>query len=236
MTPPPPSAAAAAPPVRPRSRPLASPGRAARAPLVPAGRPRRISGPARPASPVSARRAARPVATPAPAIVDRAGRLLDRLIHGRAWIALVAFALIGIVTMQLGLLKLNAGIGRALEHVASLQRENAGLSVEDSSFAAGDAVQLQAAHLGMQIAPSGTTRFLSGHDPGGEAARAAAALRADATRAAEAVAPSAEAPAPTGEAVSAGTEASAPTGEAASAGTEAPAGESSQSEAESGQG
>ena len=46
-------------------------------------------------------------------------RLLDRLIRGRMWIGIVAFALIGIVTLQLGLLKLNSGIGRALERAAA---------------------------------------------------------------------------------------------------------------------
>ncbi|HUB35290.1 MAG TPA: hypothetical protein VL972_00560 [Solirubrobacteraceae bacterium] len=142
----------------------------------------------------------------------RAGELLDRLIHGRAWIALVAFALIGIVTAQLGLLKLNAGIGRALEHEASLQRENAELSVEDSSFAAGDAIQLQAAHMGMEIIPAGALRFLSGRHAQRDAARAAAALDADAARAAEAATPSVtEAGAGSSEASASATQASSET-------------------------
>ena len=63
--------------------------------------------------------------------------------------------------MQLGLLKLNAGIGRALEHEAALQRENSALSVENSEVAAGDTVELQAAHMGMQLVPAGALRFLS---------------------------------------------------------------------------
>ena len=50
-------------------------------------------------------------------------RLLDRLIRSRVWIALVAFALIGIVGMQLWMLKLNGGIGRAIEHESYLQRK-----------------------------------------------------------------------------------------------------------------
>ena len=108
MTPP----AAAAPAVRART--LAPPRR-----LVPAPRPRRVSGPARPAR-------LRQPATGA-AAVERGLALgllellqsisrhsaLDRLIRGRAWIAIVVFALLGIVTLQLTLLKLNAGIGRS---------------------------------------------------------------------------------------------------------------------------
>jgi hypothetical protein len=175
MTPPPPAAAAsAAPAVHPR-----------RLPPAPARRPRRVSGPLAapapaapaPAAPASARGAARP----ASALIEHP--LLDRLIHGRAWIGIVAFALIGIVTMQLGLLKLNAGIGRALEHEAALQRENSALSVENSEVAAGDTVELQAAHMGMQPIPSGSLRFLSAPASGSETmattlARGLAALRA----------------------------------------------------------
>ncbi len=146
MTPPPAAAAA-------RVAPAIHPGRT---PPAPVRRPRRVSGPA------PARRAARP-ATAA------TRPLFDRLIHGRAWIGIVAFALIGIVTMQLGLLKLNAGIGRALEHEAALQRENSALSVENSEVAAGDTVELQAAHMGMQLIPAGALRFLSAPGSGSEA-------------------------------------------------------------------
>lgn len=81
-------------------------------------------------------------------------------IGGRTWIGLVAFALIGIVTLQLGLLKLNAGIGRALEHEALLQRENAALSIENSELAASGRVTSQAATLGMELVPTGALRFL----------------------------------------------------------------------------
>ncbi len=105
-------------------------------------------------------------------------RLLDRLIQGRISIPFVAFALIGIVTMQLGLLKLNAGIGRALEHEALLQRENAALSIENSELAAGDRVELQAGRLGMGLTSPGDLRYLTLGSPSLEARRAAVALRA----------------------------------------------------------
>jgi len=169
----PPGAAAAAgtvPAVHPR-----------RAPLAPVRRPRRVSGPAtRPARPApKARRAANP------AIAVTTHPLFDRLIHGRAWIAIIAFALIGIVTMQLGVLKLNAGIGRALEHEAALQRESSVLSVENSEVAAGDTVELQAAHMGMQLIPAGALRFLSARGSAGDLARAAAAARVSATSTSE---------------------------------------------------
>ncbi|MFI4991179.1 MAG: hypothetical protein ACHQHO_09755 [Solirubrobacterales bacterium] len=214
MTPP---AAAAAPAVRPRRAP------------APRG-PRRISGPARPAT--APRRPATDVAA------DQAGlvvgllsaieslaqhRLLDRLIRGRVWIGLVAFALIGIVTLQLGLLKLNGGIGRAIEHEALLQRENAALSIENSELAAGTRVEQGAAKLGMAFVPAGTLRFLSAGGRG-DAAKAAAALAGAARAAAQAreahaaeAAPSSSGEASAGEASSEAARTSEGTGEASSA-------------------
>ncbi|HEY2398468.1 MAG TPA: hypothetical protein VGH78_05690 [Solirubrobacteraceae bacterium] len=102
--------------------------------------------------------------------------MLDRLIRGRAWIAIVAFALIGIVTLQLGLLKLNAGIGHSLRLEANLQRENAALSIENSELAAGDVVESRAGRLGMEVVPVGALRFLTAH-PGADAGHGAAALK-----------------------------------------------------------
>jgi len=176
MTPP---AAAAAPTVRPRRAP------------APRG-PRRISGPARPAT--APRRPSTGATAVQPGLVLgllsaleslAQHRLLDRLIRGRVWIGLVAFALIGIVTLQLGLLKLNGGIGRALEHEALLQRENAALSIENSELAAGTRVEQGAAKLGMAFVPAGALRFLpaSGH---GDVGKAAAALASAAHAAAQA--------------------------------------------------
>jgi hypothetical protein len=102
--------------------------------------------------------------------------MLDRLIRGRTWIAIVAFALIGIVTLQLGLLKLNAGIGHSLRLQANLQRENAALSIENSELAAGDVVESRAGPLGMEVVPVGALRFLTAH-PGADAGHGAAALK-----------------------------------------------------------
>jgi len=172
MTPP---AAAAAPAVG-RARP-AAPSRPRTAP-----RPRRVSGPARrpqTATPHEQQRSERGLALGLLAALNslQRPRLLDRLIAGRTWIALVAFALIGIVTLQLLLLTLNGDIGRALEREALLQRENAAMSIEDSELAAGERVEAQASHLGMQLVPAGALRFLDATPPG-VLGRAAAALSA----------------------------------------------------------
>lgn len=152
------SGAPAAPPLAPRRR-VAAPAR-----------PRRVSGPARRPEP-----AARPQRSAqggiALGLIGVAGKLdavashrfLDRLIRSRVWIGIIAFALIGIVTLQLGLLKLNSGIGRALENEASLQRQNAALSVENSELAAGSRVESQAEQLGMRLVSVGGLQFLSSH-------------------------------------------------------------------------
>jgi hypothetical protein len=171
MTPPPAAAAAAAPaaptrrsaPTRPRPVP---------------GRPRRVSGPSRPA-PARREPGARSQRSQeglAPALAQALhalahNRVLDRLIRGRLSIGIVAFALIGIVTLQLGLLRLNTSIGRTLERESVLQRENAALSIENSEMAAGDRVEARAAQVGMALAPIGALRFLTAG--GGDAQRRA---------------------------------------------------------------
>ncbi len=90
------------------------------------------------------------------------GRLLDRLIWNppaRAWIGVVAFALIGIVAMQLWVVKLGVGIGHALEHAELLQRENSALAIEDSSLSSGERVERLALASGMVLAPPGALHF-----------------------------------------------------------------------------
>jgi cell division protein FtsL len=166
----PPAAAATA-----RRARVAAPPR----PRVAPPRPRRISGPARPPS----RRAAPTTVVERGLVLgllDAVGSLashgaVDRLIRGRIWIGVIAFALIGIVTLQLLVLQLNANIGRALVREAQLQRENAALSIEGSELAGGERVESLAARLGMQLVPVGSLRFLTSYPPA-DVARASAAL------------------------------------------------------------
>jgi cell division protein FtsL len=167
----PPSAAAAA--AQPARR--VAPPRPRRAPVG----PRRISGPARPrtrTAPAEGARDGLVVGLLGAAETLSSNRLLDRLIGGRLWIGIVAFALIGIVTLQLGLLKLNSGIGRALERTASLQRENAALSIENSELASGTRVESQAERLGLRLSSVEDLHFLSSHEST-DASRAAEVLR-----------------------------------------------------------
>jgi cell division protein FtsL len=191
-----------------------------------------VSGPARP-KPALGRTARPQKARPSTAQGVLPGltgvsvtRLLNRLIAGKAWIAIVAFALIGIVTLQLALLELNAGIGRAIVRAGSLQREDAALNIEDAELTSGARIETQASKLGMQIIPAGEERFLSA--PSRSATARAAHVLSQPAQTAPAVSSSATESAPSSsqtESASAGTssggEAQSSSASAAGSGTEA---------------
>jgi hypothetical protein len=169
---PPPAAAAASPRTRTR------PARPARPPL-----PRRVSGPARGRAasaprPVARQSGSHPVAAVLGALAALPDhRLFNRLVASKAWVGVIAFALIGIVTLQLVMLRLNTGIGHALQREESLQRQNAALGVANSELASGERVESQATKLGMELTAAGSLRFLHA---GGRSAllHAAGALQA----------------------------------------------------------
>jgi hypothetical protein len=102
-------------------------------------------------------------------------RLLDRLVRGRAWIAIMAIGLIGIVFMQVSLLKLNAGISRAVTAGDTLDRQNSSLREDISKLDSGERVQDAAAKLGMVTPAAGDVHYLNGAEASG--ARAAAAIK-----------------------------------------------------------
>jgi cell division protein FtsL len=170
MTPPPATAAANGH----RSRTLRR-GTAPRA-------PRRVSGPTRPPRAALAGGGA---AVARPPLGMRLGhramrigdaRVLDRLVRGRAWIAIVAAALIGIVFMQVSMLKLNAGVSRAVTAADTLERQNATLRAEISKLGSGERVQDAAAKQGMVTPAAGDVHYLNAE--GVSAARAAASIKA----------------------------------------------------------
>jgi hypothetical protein len=147
---------------------------------------RRVSGPARPL-----RRPARPVGVPRPArrAADRTlgaralawlrtlpdHRLLDRLIGGRIWIVLLGGLLVGIVTMQLTLLRWNAGIGRAVERSSQLEQSNAALRLSISELSDTERIVGEATRMGYVMPPQGSPRFLTAS--AGDAAKALTTMR-----------------------------------------------------------
>jgi outer membrane biosynthesis protein TonB len=144
--------------------------------------PRRVSGPTRP--PRAALAGAGGAAVARPPLSLRLGRramrvgdarVLDRLVRGRAWIAIVAAALIGIVFMQVSMLKLNAGVSRAVTAADTLERQNSSLRADISKLDSGERVQDAAANLGMTTRPAGDVRYLDAERA--SAARAAASIK-----------------------------------------------------------
>jgi hypothetical protein len=71
----------------------------------------------------------------------------------------IAFALIGIVGMQLWVVKLGVGIGRAVEHTQLLQQQNSALSAEDSALSSGERVERLALAKGMMPASPAALHF-----------------------------------------------------------------------------
>jgi hypothetical protein len=168
--------AAAAAPALPR------PVRAPRPRAVPAPEPaqprREVPRPGRAATTVRSR--PRPVVAPplprrALAAVRRAPdhALLDRIVRGRAWIPLLGVMLVGIVAMQVEVLKYGASIGRALENTSVLQSRNELLRASVSALSSDQRIEREAARMGMAMPGPGAYTFLDARgDSIGRALRA----------------------------------------------------------------
>src|SRR3954463_687461 len=87
-------------------------------------------------------------------------RFVDKLLRSRAWIVLVALMLGGIVAMQVSLLKLNAGISRAVQTSATLERQNADMQDAIARLSSSERVRNAAARAGMVAPPAGDVGFL----------------------------------------------------------------------------
>jgi len=87
-------------------------------------------------------------------------RLLDSLLRSSAWIWVIGLALGGIVAMQVSLLKLNAGIGRAVEATATLERQNTELEARVARLSAGQRIEDTATQGGMVMPPAGAVEYV----------------------------------------------------------------------------
>jgi hypothetical protein len=126
-----------------------------------ATRPRRVSGPLRPA-PAGApplRRGSTGVFERLRALPET--RLVDGLLRGRVWIWLIGLLLGGIVAMQVSLLKLNAGISRAVTASGTLERQNADIEADIAKLSSGERVRAAAAREGMVMPLAGDVTYLS---------------------------------------------------------------------------
>jgi hypothetical protein len=128
------------------------------APVRPAAR--RVSGPLRPAPAGPAvRRGTTGVFERIRALPET--RLVDGLLRGRVWIWLIGVLLGGIVAMQVSLLKLNAGISRAVTTSATLERQNADFEADIARLSSTDRVRQTALAEGMVTPPPGGVEYLT---------------------------------------------------------------------------
>jgi cell division protein FtsL len=139
------------------------------------GFPRRVSGP------IVKPRAA-PAPRPVTSVFDRIKampdhRVVDRLLRGRVWICFIGVALMGIVAMQVSMLKLNSGISRAVETSATLERQNSDMEASIARLASGERIRAAADKTDMVTPAAGEVHYLHVRGPL-DAPRAASRMRA----------------------------------------------------------
>jgi len=129
--------------------------------------PRRVSGPIRHPRAASAQ----PAVTPSLFLRLIDHPWLERLVRGRAWIAIVATALLGIVGMQVALLRLGAQIGNETTAVNALTAQNETARTENALLEASHRLTSTARDLGMVYPAPGAVTYLAVNT--GDALRAA---------------------------------------------------------------
>ncbi|HEY2159725.1 MAG TPA: hypothetical protein VGH24_00325 [Solirubrobacteraceae bacterium] len=165
-------------------RPVQAPGvpghRRGTRPATAPSRPRRVSGPA------PGRRAAPSVAGRNPSLAARGllvirglpeHTLLDRIVRGRAWIPLLGVLLVGIVAMQVEILKLGTGMGRWIERSSTLSIRNQALQASVAGLMDDQRIEGLAGRMGMVMPDAASVSFLSAQSPG-DASRAVANIHA----------------------------------------------------------
>jgi cell division protein FtsL len=86
--------------------------------------------------------------------------VLDALLHGQGWIALVGVLLAGIVFFNVYLLQLNRDIAATSERAAAVKRENARLRLDVARLGSSERIQLAAAEQGLVLPAPGEVRYL----------------------------------------------------------------------------
>ena len=142
-------------------------------PHAPPHAPPRPRMPARPPLRLAAGGAAIALRVAESALEVSGSRTMDRLVRSRAWVVIVGVGLIGIVAMQVSMLKLNSGISRAVDTVATLERSNASLKAEVSRLSSGDRIQSLAGQKGFLMPEPADVTYLRAGDKRSDGFRAA---------------------------------------------------------------
>lgn len=94
------------------------------------------------------------------ALRSRGSGVLDALLHGGGWIALVGVLLAGIVFFNVDLLKLNRDIAATAQQAGGVARENARLRLELARLDSSERIQRAAAAQGLLLPAPGDVRYL----------------------------------------------------------------------------
>jgi cell division protein FtsL len=86
--------------------------------------------------------------------------LLDRLLRGPAYIALIGILLAGIVFFNVDVLELNHGIARTDTRSSQLKRENAALTLQLAKLGSSERIQRVALQHGLVLPQPGDVRYL----------------------------------------------------------------------------
>jgi cell division protein FtsL len=90
----------------------------------------------------------------------RTSGVLDALLAGRGWIALVFVLLVGIVFFNVDLLRMNREIASSADRIAVLKREIARDRLDVARLASTQRIQESAAQLGLVQPAPGEVRYL----------------------------------------------------------------------------
>ena len=90
----------------------------------------------------------------------RDSRVVDRLVRGTSWIWLLGILLIGLVGLNVSLLKLNAAAGRNAEWAKKLRVENADLRARVSRLGGGQQIQQAARDMGLVMPAADNVHYL----------------------------------------------------------------------------
>jgi cell division protein FtsL len=126
-----------------------------------------VAAPRRAPARKPAKRAPRAQATRTAPLVQRlahgrAGAIADQMLRGRACVALVFALLVGIVFLNVSLLKMNGGIAATNAKATALEHENARLRSRIAPLGSSERIQREAVKRGYSLPAAGDVGYVTG--------------------------------------------------------------------------